>query len=34
VPEYDDCAALARAHQVPFRLVYEAARRAEAEGEP
>jgi uncharacterized protein (TIGR00299 family) protein len=29
VPEYDDCAALARAHQVPFRLVYEAARRAE-----
>lgn len=28
VPEYEDCAALARAHQVPFRQVYEAARQA------
>lgn len=30
VPEYDDCAELARRHGVPFRLVYEAARRAPA----
>jgi uncharacterized protein (TIGR00299 family) protein len=28
IPEYDDCAELARRHNVPFRLVYEAARRA------
>lgn len=28
VPEYDDCARLAREHDVPFRTVYEAARRA------
>lgn len=30
VPEYDDCARLARAHDVPFRTVYEAARQATA----
>ena len=30
IPEYDDCAALARAQNVPFRLIYEAARQAPA----
>jgi uncharacterized protein (TIGR00299 family) protein len=30
VPEYDDCARLARERGVPFRTVYEAARRASA----
>ena len=28
IPEYEDCAELARRHNIPFRTVYEAARRA------
>jgi uncharacterized protein (TIGR00299 family) protein len=29
-PEYEDCAALARAHGLPFRVIFEAARHAAA----